>query len=49
MKTSLYDFKQRFDGSSTAEQVAAGLDLTNKRALITGANCGIGKFCLLLL
>ena len=42
MKTSLYDFKQRFDASSTAEHVITGLDLTSKRALITGANVGIG-------
>jgi len=41
-KEYLYDFKQRFDGSSTALQVIYGLDLSNKTALITGANAGIG-------
>jgi len=41
-KESLYDFKQRYDASSTALEVLHGVDLTNKRAFITGANCGIG-------
>ena len=41
-KDSLYDFKQRFDGSSTAMQVTHGVDLSAKTALITGANAGIG-------
>ncbi|XP_021949704.1 WW domain-containing oxidoreductase [Folsomia candida] len=41
-KQSVYDFKQRFDASSTAFQVLNGVDLTGKRALITGATCGIG-------
>ena len=31
-----------FDGQSTAEQVTAGLDLTGKTALVTGANSGLG-------
>jgi NAD(P)-dependent dehydrogenase (short-subunit alcohol dehydrogenase family) len=33
----------RFGGSSTAEQVCRGIDLTGKNALVTGANTGIGK------
>ncbi|MDQ2812879.1 MAG: SDR family NAD(P)-dependent oxidoreductase [Actinomycetota bacterium] len=32
----------RFDGSSTAEQVAAGIDLHGLRAVVTGASSGIG-------
>lgn len=36
------DFRQKFDGSSTALQVLHGRDLTNKIAIVTGANCGIG-------
>lgn len=31
-----------FDHSSTAEEVLAGVDLTGKHALVTGANTGIG-------
>jgi WW domain-containing oxidoreductase len=42
-KKSPFDFKQRFDGSSTAMQVLNGMDLSSKTALITGANCGIGR------
>lgn len=41
-KESLYDFKQRFDASTQALAVLNGVDLTNKKALITGANSGIG-------
>lgn len=33
----------RFGKKSTAEQVSAGVDLRGKRALVTGANTGIGK------
>ncbi|XP_045495207.1 WW domain-containing oxidoreductase-like [Colias croceus] len=36
------DFRQRFDGSSTAFQVLHGVDLSGKYALITGCNSGIG-------
>src|ERR1700743_1884358 len=32
----------RFDGSSTAEQVIAGVDLHGVRAVVTGASSGIG-------
>lgn len=45
-KTSLYDFKQRFDASSSALEVLHGVDLRGKTAVITGANCGIGKDCI---
>lgn len=41
-KESLYDFKQRFDASTQALAVLNGVDLTNKKAIITGANSGIG-------
>ncbi|KAJ1519882.1 hypothetical protein ONE63_004122 [Megalurothrips usitatus] len=36
------DFRQRFDGSSTALQVLHGRDLSGKVAIVTGANTGIG-------
>lgn len=36
------DFRQRFDGSSTALQVLHGRDLSCKVAIVTGANTGIG-------
>ncbi|XP_041988525.1 WW domain-containing oxidoreductase-like [Aricia agestis] len=36
------DFRQRFDGSTTAYQVLHGVDLSGKYALITGSNAGIG-------
>ena len=42
-KQSLYDLRQNFDASSTASAVLHGVDLSNKKALITGANCGIGN------
>ncbi|KAK0043097.1 WW domain-containing oxidoreductase [Biomphalaria pfeifferi] len=42
VKDNPMDFRQKFDGSSTALQVLHGRDLTGKFALITGANCGIG-------
>ena len=32
----------RFGATSTAEDVVAGLDLTNVRAIVTGASSGIG-------
>ncbi|HVE24677.1 MAG TPA: SDR family NAD(P)-dependent oxidoreductase, partial [Sporichthya sp.] len=31
-----------FDATSTAAEVAAALDLTGKRAVVTGASSGIG-------
>ena len=37
------DLKQKFDGSSTAEQILMGRDLTGKYVIVTGANCGIGN------
>lgn len=38
------DFRQRFDGSSTALQVLHGRDLSGKVAIVTGANTGIGWY-----
>lgn len=32
----------RFDGDATAEEVTAGLDLSGRTALVTGANSGLG-------
>lgn len=36
------DFRQRFDGSSTALQVLHGRDLSGRVAVVTGANTGVG-------
>ncbi|CAH1270807.1 WWOX [Branchiostoma lanceolatum] len=36
------EWRQRFDGHSTALQVLQGRDLTGRVAMVTGANCGIG-------
>lgn len=36
------DFRQQFDPSSTALQVLHGRDLSDKVAIVTGANDGIG-------
>lgn len=36
------EVRQRFDSSSTALQVLHGKDLTDKTAVITGCNAGIG-------
>ncbi|XP_060532670.1 WW domain-containing oxidoreductase [Cylas formicarius] len=41
-KEHVDDYRQRFDGSSTALQVLHGRDLTGKIAIVTGANAGIG-------
>ncbi|XP_049868399.1 WW domain-containing oxidoreductase [Pectinophora gossypiella] len=41
-KKHIYDFRQRFDSSTTAYQVLHGVDLSGKYALITGCNVGIG-------
>ncbi|GBP18402.1 WW domain-containing oxidoreductase [Eumeta japonica] len=41
-KKYAYDFRQRFDASSTAFQVLHGIDLSGKYAVITGCNVGIG-------
>jgi NADP-dependent 3-hydroxy acid dehydrogenase YdfG len=32
-----------FGASSTAEEVTAGLDLSGRTALVTGANSGLGR------
>lgn len=42
LKTSPKDFRQKFDGNSTALQVLNGRDLTGKYAIVTGASGGIG-------
>ncbi|RUS82634.1 hypothetical protein EGW08_009587 [Elysia chlorotica] len=42
IKDSPYDFRQKFDASSTALQVLMGRDLTGKYVIVTGANSGIG-------
>ncbi|XP_035678821.1 WW domain-containing oxidoreductase-like [Branchiostoma floridae] len=36
------EWRQRFDGHSTALQVLQGRDLSGRVAMVTGANCGIG-------
>ncbi|XP_023940101.1 WW domain-containing oxidoreductase [Bicyclus anynana] len=41
-KKHVHDFRQRFDGSTTAFQVLHGVDLSGKYAVITGCNAGIG-------
>lgn len=43
VKDTPLDFRQKFDGSSTALQILHGRDLTGKYVLITGANSGIGN------
>lgn len=43
LKTSPKDFRQKFDGNSSALQILNGRDLTGKYAIITGASDGIGK------
>lgn len=42
-KDSPTDIRQRFDASTHALQILHGRDLGGKVAIITGANCGIGK------
>ncbi|KAK3085657.1 hypothetical protein FSP39_006774 [Pinctada imbricata] len=42
VKKNPYDFKQKFDGNSTAMQVVLGKDLTGTYVVVTGANSGIG-------
>eukprot|EP00058_Branchiostoma_floridae_P002011 XP_002587499.1 hypothetical protein BRAFLDRAFT_61292 [Branchiostoma floridae] len=37
------EWRQRFDGHSTALQVLQGRDLSGRVAMVTGANCGIGE------
>jgi WW domain-containing oxidoreductase len=43
IKTSPHDFRQKFDGNSTALQVLNGRDLSGKYAIVTGASGGIGN------
>lgn len=38
------DVRYKFDASSTANEVLHGLDLSNRIAIVTGANTGIGMF-----
>lgn len=38
-------FRQRFDASSTTDQVLQGTDLTGKVVIVTGASSGIGESC----
>lgn len=38
------DFRQRFDSSSTTDQVLDGRDLSGKVAIVTGGNSGLGKY-----
>lgn len=47
-KKTPFDFKQKFDGNSTALQVTQGKDLSGKYAIVTGANSGIGMFRVLM-
>lgn len=42
-KDSPTDIRQRFDASTHALQILHGRDLGGKVAIVTGANCGIGK------
>ena len=37
-----WNFRQRFDASSTANQVLHGLDLSAVTAVVTGAGSGVG-------
>jgi len=37
------EFRQKFDGSSTALQVLRGRDLSGCHVIVTGANSGIGE------
>ncbi|XP_054719522.1 WW domain-containing oxidoreductase-like [Uloborus diversus] len=41
-KDSPSDIRQRFDASTMALQILFGRDLGGKKAIVTGANCGIG-------
>lgn len=43
LKDSPMDFRQRFDGNTSAMHVLLGRDLTGKYAIVTGANSGIGE------
>ena len=47
VKNSPLDFRQKFDGSSTALQVLHGRDMSGKYVIVTGANSGIGEPVLL--
>ena len=38
------DIRYKFDASSTALEVLHGIDLSNKVAVVTGSNTGIGSY-----
>lgn len=41
-RRDMFNFRQRFDSSSTTDQVLEGRDLSGKVVIVTGANSGIG-------
>lgn len=38
--------RQKFDANTSALQIVKGRDLSNKYAIVTGANTGIGKLAI---
>ena len=41
---SKYTVKQKYDASSKPAQILLGRDLSKKFAIVTGANCGLGNY-----